>query len=146
MTDSILNITDVSPVAKTSGAVTRALPVDPNASLKPISAVPLANVVPDETVSIQTHLATTPAPAATNDGLKDSVNFMNHSMKNIKRDLSFSIDTDSNRTVIKVLDSKSGNVIRQIPTEQVLDMVNRIKESTDAQNELPQGLLFSEII
>jgi flagellar protein FlaG len=85
-------------------------------------------------------------PVVTDDSLKASVNFINNSMRNIQRDLAFSIHAESNRTVITVLDSKSGNVIRQIPTEQVLDMVSHIKENTDAKGVLPQGLLFSDCI
>ncbi|WP_026375635.1 flagellar protein FlaG [Aestuariibacter salexigens] len=44
------------------------------------------------------------------------------------RQLSFSIDEDSRRSVVKVTDSESGEVIRQIPSEEVLALSERIKE------------------
>lgn len=44
------------------------------------------------------------------------------------RQLAFSIDEDSRRSVVKVTDSDSGEVIRQIPSEEVLALSERIKE------------------
>lgn len=44
------------------------------------------------------------------------------------RQLDFSIDEDSQRRVIRVLDAESGDVIRQIPTDEVLQLAERIKE------------------
>ncbi len=44
------------------------------------------------------------------------------------RQLAFSIDEESQRSVVKVTDSESGEVIRQIPSEEVLALSERIKE------------------
>lgn len=44
------------------------------------------------------------------------------------RQLNFSVDDDSGRQVIKVTDARSGDVIRQIPTEEVLKISARIQE------------------
>ena len=44
------------------------------------------------------------------------------------RQLSFTVDEDSNRAVVKVTDSESGEIIRQIPSEEVLALSERIKE------------------
>lgn len=49
------------------------------------------------------------------------------------RQLDFSFDEQSNRSIIKVTDSDSGEMIRQIPSEDVLKLAQRIKElQTDA--------------
>lgn len=40
----------------------------------------------------------------------------------IHRELKFSIDESSKRTVITVLDKKTDEIIRQIPTEQLLEL------------------------
>lgn len=49
------------------------------------------------------------------------------------RQLDFSFDEQSNRSIIKVTDSDSGETIRQIPSEDVLKLAQRIKElQTDA--------------
>jgi flagellar protein FlaG len=42
--------------------------------------------------------------------------------------LNFSVDEDSGRQVIKVTDQASGDIIRQIPTEEVLKLSARIQE------------------
>lgn len=44
------------------------------------------------------------------------------------RDLAFSIDDETNRSVVTVKDSQSGDVIRQIPSEDVLKLAERIQE------------------
>ncbi|AWB67800.1 flagellar biosynthesis protein FlaG [Saccharobesus litoralis] len=43
------------------------------------------------------------------------------------QDLSFSFDDETNRSIIKVTDAGSGEVIRQIPSEEVLKLSERIK-------------------
>jgi flagellar protein FlaG len=130
MTTSIINKSDANPVAMPSEGLKKSSNSAQDLTAKTVTVLPSAKVL----------------PVVTDDSLKASVNFINNFMGNIQRDLAFSIDAESNRTVITVLDSKSGNVIRQIPTEQVLDMVSRIRENTDAKGVLPQGLLFSDYI
>ena len=44
------------------------------------------------------------------------------------RDLLFNIDEQTQRTVVTVKESSSGEVIRQIPSEEVLKLANRIQE------------------
>lgn len=43
------------------------------------------------------------------------------------RNLTFSVDEETNRSVVTVTDSASGDVIRQIPTDEVLKLAERIK-------------------
>ncbi|GAA0857147.1 flagellar protein FlaG [Aliiglaciecola litoralis] len=58
------------------------------------------------------------------------------------RQLSFSVDEKSERQVVKVTDSESGEVIRQIPSEEVLALSERIKElQSDVGNVV--GVLFN---
>ena len=44
------------------------------------------------------------------------------------RDLLFNIDEQTQRTVVTVRESSSGEVIRQIPSEEVLKLADRIQE------------------
>jgi flagellar protein FlaG len=44
------------------------------------------------------------------------------------RNLAFSIDDDTKRSVVTVKDSSSGDVIRQIPSDEVLRLAERIKD------------------
>lgn len=45
-------------------------------------------------------------------------------------ELKFRVDEDSGRNVVTVLDSKSGDTIRQIPTEELLEVVARLAEAS----------------
>lgn len=58
------------------------------------------------------------------------------------RNLAFSIDENTKRSVVTVKDSTSGDVIRQIPSEEVLRLAERIK---DLQEDIGSsvGVLFS---
>ncbi len=44
------------------------------------------------------------------------------------RNLAFSIDDDTKRSVVTVKESSSGEVIRQIPSDEVLRLAERIKD------------------
>ena len=44
------------------------------------------------------------------------------------RELTFTIDDETKRSVVTVKDSQSGDVIRQIPSEEVLKLAERIQE------------------
>ena len=44
------------------------------------------------------------------------------------RSLAFSVDETTNRSVVTVTESGSGDVIRQIPSEEVLRLAERLEE------------------
>jgi flagellar protein FlaG len=50
----------------------------------------------------------------------------------MNRGLEFSVDEDSGRDVIKVVDKKSGELIKQYPSEEVLSLVSKLSEATGA--------------
>ena len=56
---------------------------------------------------------------------------LNERLAASQRNLSFRIDEGSGRTVISVVDATTNQVIRQIPSQEVLD-VSRALESTSA--------------
>ncbi len=60
--------------------------------------------------------------------LNAAVQQMNTYVQNIQRDLQFSVDEESGRNVVKVIDSKSKEVIRQIPSEEVLVLARQWAE------------------
>lgn len=59
------------------------------------------------------------AAAAAQD-LERTLRKLNESMAAAQRNLSFRVDKDSGRTVITVVDAATHEVIRQIPSEEVL--------------------------
>lgn len=62
-------------------------------------------------------------------------------LQNRSRNLSFAIDEQSGKTVVKVVDGSTSEVIRQIPSEEVLAISRTIKE---LQREIGQktGILL----
>jgi len=49
--------------------------------------------------------------------------------QSIRRDLKFSMDDESGKVVVKVTDSKTGEVIRQMPSEEALKLAQRLEEA-----------------
>ncbi len=80
--------------------------------------------------------------------ISQAVTRINKIIQNIQRDLSFNLDEDSGRTVIRVVDSESGELIRQIPSDEVLAIVTHLRgvqEDLASREQLGQGLIFSDI-
>jgi flagellar protein FlaG len=51
---------------------------------------------------------------------------LNQQLESTKRGLGLSYDDSKRTTVVKLTDSNTGEVVRQIPTEQVLKMAHEI--------------------
>ena len=66
-----------------------------------------------------------PVPEA---ALAEVVSSLNDHVQAVRRDLQFSVDEDSGRQVIKVLDTETQELIRQIPAEEILSLVKRIDD------------------
>ncbi len=61
--------------------------------------------------------------------LKSAVETINSFVQTIQRDLEFMVDEDLNQTVVKVVDSDSGELIRQIPEDIFLELARKLKDS-----------------
>ena len=58
--------------------------------------------------------------------VEDAVVKISDYVQNLQRDLQFNVDKDSGRVVIKVLDSKTNELIRQIPSEEILELAGNV--------------------
>lgn len=58
-----------------------------------------------------------------------------------RRGLEFSVDEKAGRTVVKVMDIKEEKVIRQIPTEEVLQLAQKVRELKEELSG-KTGMLF----
>ena len=68
--------------------------------------------------------------------VRQAVSDINKAMQFMSRELEFSVDTDSKRTVVKVIDQQTREVIRQMPTEEALEIGKAL--------EKVQGLLIRQ--
>ncbi|THF73021.1 MAG: flagellar protein FlaG [Methylophaga nitratireducenticrescens] len=60
--------------------------------------------------------------------IQDRVVELNSYMQNMNRSLQFSVDDQSGETVIKVIDSETDKLIRQIPAEELLVVRSSLEE------------------
>lgn len=85
----------------------------------------------------------TPAPAPNTpqppsaEELKMAVATLNKAMQQSNQDLEFSVDTDTRKVVVKMVDTSTGQLIRQFPTEETLAISRGIEQ-------FQQGLLLKQ--
>ena len=60
--------------------------------------------------------------------LDQTVEELSSMVQSLQRELNFSVDDKSGRTVIKVIDSQTDEVIRQIPSEEVIELAQMIDQ------------------
>lgn len=68
--------------------------------------------------------------------VKEAVGNLNEFVQKLTRTLQFSVDEESGRTVIKVVDSETNQLIRQIPPEEVLVLARNLAKG--------EGVIFKE--
>ena len=71
------------------------------------------------------------------DELNSAVAAINQAMQQSNQALEFSVDTDSHRTVVKMVDTSTGELIRQFPSEATLAISRGIEH-------FQQGLLLKQ--
>jgi flagellar protein FlaG len=68
--------------------------------------------------------------------MQEAVKNANDFFQSAKRTLQFTIHEGDGRVVVQIKDEKSGQIVRQIPSEDVLELAKRLDELS--------GLLFKE--
>lgn len=94
-------------------------------SAKPVSESTAENTVAQATAPQAAPPQTTEksVPVAQ---LQSAVQNANQSMQASNRDLTFSVDTDTRQTIVKLMDTKTGDVIGQFPSHQMLEISKAI--------------------
>lgn len=65
--------------------------------------------------------------------LKSAVAAINQAMQQSNQSLEFSVDTNTQRTVVKMVDTSTGELIRQFPTEAILAISRGIDQFQHGQ-------------
>jgi flagellar protein FlaG len=73
------------------------------------------------------------------DAVKEAVKTGNTMLQSISSSLSFEIDDATKQVVVKIVDSKTGELVRQIPTVEMLDFMRRMKELEGNSGSLYQA-------
>ncbi len=67
-------------------------------------------------------------PQAARQDVEAAVATIQDFVQSVRRDLNFSLEEGSGRVVVKVTDAGSGDVIRQIPSEEALQLAENLSE------------------
>lgn len=62
------------------------------------------------------------------EALQEKVAQLNDHMQNLSRQLHFQVDEKSGDTFVQVIDSETDKVVRQIPSQEVIDVRNAIEK------------------
>lgn len=76
------------------------------------------------------------SPAPDLKQVNEAVDNINKAMRSMSRSIEFSVDTDSQRTIVKIVDQKTREVIRQMPTAEALEIGKALEKM--------QGLLIEQ--
>jgi flagellar protein FlaG len=87
--------------------------------------------------SSQTATAVEVARPPTPEQLKEAVREINKVMRQSNRNLEFSMDDDTHRLVVRLTDTETGELIRQIPSDETLAISRSI-------GEFQQGFLLKQ--
>lgn len=77
--------------------------------------------------------------------LRAKVDELNQNAQSVRRSLRFNVDDDTGITVITVRDRETDEVIRQIPSEELLELARYFAEVGEGQSESKGLLLRAEV-
>ncbi|WP_439134330.1 flagellar protein FlaG [Pseudomaricurvus sp.] len=84
-------------------------------------------------------VAVTATTAQSSEKVNQAVAELNSYIQNEQRDLMFHVDEDTGDTVVRVVDRSSGDLIRQIPNDVVLDLAAKARDNEPLQLISMQG-------
>jgi flagellar protein FlaG len=103
---------ELTKVARTAQTADRAAAVEAQAKAKPVEA-----------------------PVRAPDAVRAVAQQIEAYLRSNNRSLEFRVDADTGRTIVSVRDSETGELIRQIPGDEVLRIAQAMKELTSLVNE-----------
>jgi flagellar protein FlaG len=134
--------------AKGSGKEARSAaesqPAAPSQGIAPVSGKPPVEEAARSEKSSSAALASVPKEALAKEQLAGAVSQMQDFAQMLNRELQFDVDEDLGRTVVRVLDKESGNLIRQIPSDEILALAKQMKELREAKLEDVDGNGYRE--
>ena len=117
-------------LAQAAGASTAAPKAAAQAQVAVKAAAPVAKPAPTQKVDLGYD------PGKERVQLQKAIDQLNDQMKDKNRDLSFSLDDRINRTIITVKKLDTGEMVRQIPSEDFVKLAHSLEDM--------KGLLFNK--
>jgi flagellar protein FlaG len=100
----------------------------PKATAAATQVSPVAAGAKAAEVDAEVHESEPEEAAQSREPVEDAVIAIQGFVQSIRRDLNFSLDDSSGRVVVKVTDGASGEVIRQLPSEEALRLAESLEE------------------
>jgi flagellar protein FlaG len=66
-------------------------------------------------------------PALATQKMGDEVGRLNSLIQQIRRELRFSVDESTGRTIIRVINTQTNEIVRQIPPEEVVSLMQHLR-------------------
>lgn len=73
------------------------------------------------------------------DTLKTAATTGNSLLQNINQNLEFKVDESTKKVVIKIIDSKTGETVRQIPSEEMMAFIKKMQELDGEKGSIIQN-------
>jgi flagellar protein FlaG len=81
-----------------------------------------------KSAEVESRYAVEPAVETSRETLEAAVSDMQNFVQSVQRDINFNVDDSSGRVVINVTEAATGDVIRQIPSEEALRLSETLSE------------------
>jgi len=125
---------DIRSVSPSSAPAPAPLPAEREANTAVRAAAPAGNVASSAGTAVD-RVAAVRQPGAP-DPLDEAVSNINKSLKAAGQGVEFSIDDDSKRLVVKVVDQETREVLRQMPSVEALEIAKALDRA--------QGMLIKQ--
>jgi len=133
MNSEITNVSKLVPVTVLRNKQSDREVVTDNANVQSVAVA-----VSDEGLKTQVDASKVDAQETPLELVKTAATKGNSILQEINRNLEFQVDDSTQKVVVKIVDSKSGDVVRQIPTEEMLAFIKRMQEMEGDQGTLLQ--------
>ncbi|HJV75570.1 MAG TPA: flagellar protein FlaG [Noviherbaspirillum sp.] len=123
---------DIKPVGNSAAQPGQRISETGNFNTDLPSVAARQSATPVQTVNAVKQPASIPSMNQTNEALKQ----INDTLKKLSQNLEFKLDEDTERPVVKVVDQQTKEIIRQIPTQEALEIAKAL--------DRVQGLLIRQ--
>lgn len=98
------------------------LPPAPRHTEAPVAA-PAQAAAPAQVATVS---KTVPTPEPSQEEVKSAVAKVQQAVQAMASDLHFSVDQESGKTIVTLTDAKTGDVIRQMPSKEMVELARNI--------------------
>lgn len=118
----------VDSIPSSAAAAAMGVPAATPAPVRPESAVQVTGVSGGRNGGNATEQGATGQYSGSSASLEDAFEEINAAMQAWNTGMRFEIDEDTQRLVVSVIDTQTGDVLRQIPSEEVLHIAKMIAQ------------------